>query len=119
MHCVVVDFAKDRLVFNFTDCTREELDTKLELFFSSEGYRLKSADGDKLIFEKGKFWKRLVFGAFSPYHKLQVVINVQGATYGLLFQRVSSGFSGGLIGIGQVRKEFTRMSEQFKAYFKS
>ncbi len=119
MQCTVVDFAKDRLVFNFTECTREELETKLELFFSSEGYNLKRSEGDKLIYEKGKFWKRLVFGAFSPYHKMQVVLNQQGDTIGLLFQRVSSGFSGGIIGISQVRKEFTRLSEQFKAYFRS
>ena len=119
MHCTVVDFGKDRIIFNFTDCTREELEAKLELFFSSAGYRLTKTEGDKLSYEKGKRWKRILFGAFSPFYHVKVELNPQGSTIGLMLQRVSSGFSGGLIGINQVRKEFERITEQFKAYFRS
>lgn len=41
MQVTVVDFAKDRIVYNMTGCTKEELDNKLNLFFTSQGYREK------------------------------------------------------------------------------
>ena len=122
MQCTVVDFAKDRIVFNFTDCSREELDNKVTLFFASEGYRPGKTEGDKSVFEKGKLWKRILFGAFSPFYKMNVFITTstdKPGSVGLMLQRGGSGFSGGLIGMNQVRKEFTRISESFKQYFKS
>ena len=122
MQCTVVDFAKDKIVFNFSDCSREELENKVTLFFASEDYRPGKSEGDKSVFEKGKLWKRIIFGAFSPFHRMNVFITTatdKPGTFGLLLQRASSGFSGGLIGMNQVRKEFTRISENFKQYFKS
>jgi hypothetical protein len=43
MQATLVDF-KDRVIYNITGCTAEELDNKLNLFFSSEGYKLKSTE---------------------------------------------------------------------------
>ena len=40
MQATVVDFAKDRVIYNMTGCTKDELDNKLNLFFTSEGYTL-------------------------------------------------------------------------------
>ncbi len=53
MQVTVVDFAKDRIVYNMTGCTKEELDNKLNLFFTSQGYKVKKAEGESTTFEKG------------------------------------------------------------------
>ena len=45
MTCTVVDFAKDELYYNITGTTKEELDNKLNLFFTSEGYTIKGRKG--------------------------------------------------------------------------
>ena len=117
MQATVVDFAKDRVVYNFANCTRDELDTKLNLFFSSEGYKLKSNKGDTLVYEKGNRVLRILFGAFAKYHKSSVTVKGDGNSFSVLLHRDSSGMSGGLIGMNQVRKEFERLSNSFKSYF--
>ena len=44
-------------------------------------------------------------------------IKNEGELYSLLLQKDSSGMSGGLIGMNQVKKEFARLSEAFKVFF--
>ena len=72
MQVTVVDFAKDRIVYNMTGCTKEELDNKLNLFFTSQGYKVKKAEGESTTFEKGNRILRLLLGAFVKYHKQTV-----------------------------------------------
>ena len=117
MQANVVDFAKDRVVYNITGCTRAELDNKLNLFFSSNGYQVKSENGETKTWKKGNRVMRILFGAFAKYHQQGVTIKQEGDLFSLLFFRDSTGMSGGAIGMNQVRKEFTRLSEAFKAYF--
>lgn len=117
MHLEVVDFAKDRVVYNATNCTREEIDNRLNLFFTSEGYRLKSAKDDTRVYEKGNRVARLILGAFVKYHKQSVAIKQEGDLFSIMLHRDSTGMSGGLIGMNQVKKEFTRLTEAFRAYF--
>lgn len=117
MNCTVVDFAKDRTVFNITNATAEELDNKLNLFFSSEGYSLlKEKPGEK-VYKKGNKVLRYILGAFVKYHQVLVSTKSDGNMFSVMVQRDSSGFSGGVIGMNQVRKEFARLTESFKSYF--
>lgn len=117
MQATVVDFAKDRLVFSITGCTIDELDNKLNLFFTSEGYKLKSSEGDIRKYEKGNRVMRILFGAFVKYHKQSVTLTRTGDSFSMTLQKESTGVSGGLIGMNQVKKEFARLAEAFKAYF--
>lgn len=117
MQATVVDFAKDRVIYNITGCTKEELENKLNLFFTSEGYALKSQQGEVYSYTKGNRILRLLLGAFVKYHKQSVTIKNEGELYSLLLQKDSSGMSGGLIGMNQVKKEFARLSEAFKVFF--
>ncbi|MEI9945872.1 MAG: hypothetical protein WDN26_16830 [Chitinophagaceae bacterium] len=41
MNATLVDFAKDRFVYNFTNCTKEELDNKLNYFFPPKVINIK------------------------------------------------------------------------------
>lgn len=118
MQVTVVDFAKDRIVYNMTGCTKEELDNKLNLFFTSQGYKVKKAEGESTTFEKGNRILRLLLGAFVKYHKQTVTVKNEAELYSVMLHRDSSGMSGGLIGMNQVKKEFTRLGDAFKEYFK-
>ncbi len=117
MQATVVDFAKDRVIYNITGCTRAELENKLNLFFASEGYIPKSTEGDVHTYTKGNRVMRLLFGAFVKYHKQSATIKNEGDLFSLMLHKDSTGMSGGLIGMNQVKKEFARLSEAFKAYF--
>ena len=119
MQANLVDFAKDRVIYNITGCTKDELENKLNLFFTSEGYKLKKTEGEVSTYEKGNRTLRILFGAFVKYHKQAVTVKHQGELFSLLLQKDSSGMSGGLIGVNQVNKEFARLAEAFKVYFTS
>jgi lactate dehydrogenase-like 2-hydroxyacid dehydrogenase len=118
MQATVVDFAKDRVIYNMTNCTREELDNKINLFFTSEGYTPKEKSADLHTYTKGNRVLRLLLGAFVKYHKQSVAIRQEGDQFSVMLNKESSGMSGGLIGMNQVKKEFARLSEAFRAYFK-
>ena len=118
MTCTVTDFAKDRTMFSISGTTRSELDNKLHLFFTSEGYSVKSEKEEgKKIYKKGNLVLRILFGAFAKYHQVMVVAQPTGDNFSVLVQRDASGISGGLIGMNQVRKEFARLTDAFKTYF--
>jgi hypothetical protein len=117
MQITLVDFSKDSSVYNITGCTKDELENKLNLFFTSEGYTLKSSQGESTTYTKGNRVLRLLLGAFVKYHKQSVVVRNQGELFSVMLHKDSSGMSGGLIGMNQVKKEFARLQEAFKAYF--
>lgn len=117
MQATLADSAPDRLILNITGCSKDELDNKLNLFFTSEGYKLKSAEGETRTYEKGNRTMRILFGAFVKYHKQSVAIRNDSQLYSLMLSKESSGISGGLIGMNQVKREFARLSEAMKAYF--
>ena len=118
MTCTVTDFAKDRTMFSISGTTRSELDNKLHLFFTSEGYSIKSEKEEgKKIYKKGNLVLRILFGAFAKYHQVMVVAQPTGDNFSVLVRRDASGISGGLIGMNQVRKEFARLTDAFKTYF--
>jgi hypothetical protein len=117
MQVSVVNFTKDSVVYNFTHCSREELMNKLNLFFTSEGYKQGTIEGDTTYYTKGNRVLRLLFGAFVKYHKQSLNVKQEGDLFSVMLHKDSSGISGGLIGINQVKKEFARLAEAFRAYF--
>ncbi|HEX4876508.1 MAG TPA: hypothetical protein VFV31_07520 [Chitinophagaceae bacterium] len=117
MQVSVVDFTKDRIIYNISGCTKDELLNKLNLFFVSEGYKQASTEGDTTFYTKGNRVLRLLFGAFVKYHKQSVNIKQEGEQFSVMLHKDSSGISGGLIGMNQVKKEFARLADAFKAYF--
>jgi hypothetical protein len=117
MQLTVVDFAKDQVLYNVTGTTKEELDNKINLFFTSNGYKLKSANGESREYTKGNRVLRILFGAFCKYFKMLVAVKQDRDLFSVKLYKESTGMSGGLIGMNQVKKEFARISEGFKAYF--
>jgi hypothetical protein len=118
MNCTTVDFAKDSIVYNITGCTREELENRLNLFFTSEKLLLKSDTPDQKVFQKGNKVMRILFGVFVKYFKIVVSVRQQDNLFSVRVLRdMNFILSGGLAGIRSSHKEFERITEAFKAYF--
>ena len=117
MNFTIADFAKDRVIYNFSNCTKEELDNKLNLFFTSQGYKYKGEENNGKIYTKGNKALRAILGAFWKYFKFFVSVRSENSLFSVLVQKDASGFMGGAIGMHQVKKEFERMTAAFKTYF--
>lgn len=119
MQVSVADFGNDSIVFNITGTTKEELDNKLNLFFAQEQLPLKSDSGNEKVYQKGNKAMRILFGVFVKYFRVAVSIRQEGDLFSVrLLRDMSLILSGGLIGISKSRKEFNRITEAFKVYFK-
>lgn len=117
MNFVIAEASKDHVFYSFSNCTREELDNRLNLFFVSQGYTYKGESENGKIYTKGNQALRVILGALWKYFKMLILVRPQGDTFSVLVKRDASGFMGGVIGVVQVRKEFARVNEAFKAYF--
>lgn len=79
-----------------------------------EGYRLINGEKGNGEYEKGNRTMRILFGAFVKYFKFSVKLaQANTLEIELLITKTSSGISGGLIGIGQVKTELRRLSQVF------
>ncbi len=77
------------------------------------GYGILQGNPNDAIYEKGNRVMRLLFGAFVKYFKFGV--RIEDAGDGQLKVRVhklTSGMSGGLIGMGQVKTELKRIAQE-------
>ena len=119
MQATLVDFSNDTVVYNITGGTRAELENKLNLFFASENLPLKKDSGDEKIYQRGNKVLRVLLGVFVKYFKLVVTVKQQDDLFSVkIFRDMNLAMSGGLIGINKSRKELSRISDAFKAYFK-
>lgn len=87
-----------------------ELATAIAMFMKDNGYILIEGNVTNAVFEKGNRSMRLLFGAFVKYYKISVNVQDKRATIG----SASAGFSGGLIGVNQVKKEVLRISNELE-----
>jgi len=93
------------------DCDNDnELANSLSKVMVNNGYKLVEGTIQRGVYEKGNRALRILFGAFCKYYKFNIV--VENKRIGL--SSASAGFSGGVIGIGQVRKEVNTLSEKLK-----
>jgi hypothetical protein len=76
---------------------------------ASIGYKLVEGGGTNAVYEKGNRTMRILFGAFVKYYKFMVQMQEANSAIELRITKHSSGISGGLIGISQVKKELARL----------
>jgi hypothetical protein len=84
---------------------------KIDETMQAHGYKLTEGQIGNGSYEKGSRVMRLLFGAFVKYFKFSITIaaNPQGELMVNLFKQ-TSGMSGGLIGMNQVKNELKRMA---------
>ncbi|MBP6641353.1 MAG: hypothetical protein KA293_13760 [Bacteroidia bacterium] len=90
---------------NFDDLA-SQLDQKL----AAAGYSLKEGKPGDGVYERGNRVMRILFGAFVKYFKFGVRIEDGGnGNLKVRVHKLTSGMSGGLIGMGQVKNEVKRL----------
>ena len=117
MNVTVSYFSKDQTVFFIAGIPVAGLENKLNLFFTSEGYKYKGKKGAGEIYSRGNQVLRVIFGAFWKYFRIYVEIKKHDDSFSVLLRKDASGLMGGAIGMAQVRKEFVRLTEAFRLYF--
>ncbi len=102
--------AKDALV-NVYNGSLEEVKTRIEDLFHMFGYKLNTATPDFLQVEKGSRVLRLLLGAFVKYFKFDVNFVEKEDGVHVTISRKTTGMSGGVIGMNQVKNEFVRIKD--------
>ena len=94
----------------------EQLGIEVAKVLASRGYELKEGNPQDGVFERGNRVIRILLGAFHKYFKFGV--RVEQGNDGILKVRVhklTSGFSGGLIGVNQVKNELKGLAEALQS----
>lgn len=99
-------------IHQYMNVVPENLGTIVHEALKKEGYKLISGLPGNGTYEKGDRTMRLLFGAFVKYSKLesQTYLGDDGVSR-LKIGRASSGMSGGLIGMNQVKKEMQKIAD--------
>lgn len=88
-----------------------ELAQKLDAMFKADGYILVEGQANNATYEKGNRVMRILFGAFVKYFKFNRTITLNpDQTITVNFAKQTSGMSGGLIGMNQVKNELIRIN---------
>lgn len=88
-----------------------ELAEKLDAMFKKDGYVLVEGQANNATYEKGNRVMRILFGAFVKYFKFNRTITLNpDQTITVNFSKQTSGMSGGLVGMNQVKNELIRMN---------
>jgi hypothetical protein len=118
MQINVTDFTNDAIVYTISGCTQNELENKLNLFFTSQDLIVKTDKPDEKMYIRGNKVLRFLFGVFVKYFKITVTIKKENELYSVrLLRDMNFYMSGGLIGRKSARKEFSRITDAFKIYF--
>lgn len=101
---------KNRFEFIYDEATAEEIGTEIEKRLSSDRYIIKEGEIGDRTYTKGNRILRLMLGAFYKYYEFNVDVKPrEDNTIVAAIRATSSGVSGGLVGVNQVKKELKRL----------
>ncbi len=93
--------------------TAEELSKTIDTLFKADGYSAKTGDLGNRTYVKGNRVTRILFGAFSKYFEFHVGITDLGENHvHAIVRKTSTGMSGGVIGVNQVKNELKRIEQK-------
>lgn len=104
------NYSNQLFVHEYSGIDADGLANAADQLLNKDGYKLVEGKEGNGIYEKGNRTMRVLFGAFVKYSKIQVSCNSQDETTKLMVDRKTSGMSGGLIGMNQVKKEMERVA---------
>lgn len=97
--------------------TRDELEGRVAQLLGTWGYKKVSDAQGAAVFEKGNRVARLLLGALVKYSKVSVTITTTPADeLACEVRTLSSGMSGGLIGVNQVKIEMGNLNNAFRDF---
>jgi hypothetical protein len=95
----------------YSGISAQDLAMQVSQKLTAFGYSIKEGKPGDAVYEKGNRIFRLLLGAFYKYFKFGVRVEDGGnGTLKVRVHKLTSGMSGGLIGVGQVKNELKRMA---------
>ena len=97
--------------------TRDELEGRVAQLLGTWGYKKVADAQGAAVFEQGNRVARLLLGALVKYSKVSVTITTTPADeLACEVRTLSSGMSGGLIGVNQVKTEMGNLNNVFRDF---
>ena len=104
--------SSERFIYIYSGLPLAELERQIDGAMVSAGYKNKGNG----IYEYGSRTARLLLGAFHKYFKNQISIELVSPTdIRVEVRKATSGMSGGLIGMNQVKTEMVRLNRLFQS----
>jgi hypothetical protein len=105
----------DSCVNLYSGITQDALNTEVDKFFKSSGYKLKEGKPGNATYEKGNKTMRILFGAFAKHFLFQIkTYSNEPDTVKVTVVKGTNGIAGGLVGMKQVKTELTRISKELQ-----
>ncbi len=106
--------ASGRHVNLYTGISAEELSKIVDAYFVGNRYKKDTSGSGSVTYTYGSRFMRIMFGAFCKYFKFIVAVRpINENTVELSISKDSTGFSGGAIGLNQVKNEFNKIKTYF------
>jgi hypothetical protein len=102
--------SKDYCVHLYSGISEKDITNKVDRSLHVLGYKQKSGMPGNGEYVKGNRTMRILLGAFHKYFKFSVSSSANGNDTKVTIGKKSSGMSGGLIGVSQVKKEMKRIA---------
>ena len=110
-HFTITDNSnKSRFSHNYSSISSDELANKVHELLTGRGYSLKTGEPGNGAYVKGNRVARILLGAFYKYFKWNLRTSANVDTSSVSLSKESSGMSGGLIGMNQVKNELATLS---------
>jgi hypothetical protein len=106
-----VDLSKHEARWTLSGKTAEGVAGNLSTEMLAQGYKLEVGTADNGVYGKGNKVMRILFGAFVKRFAFRVHVTNEGNATQLVFVKDGKGYAGGVIGVNQVKKEFSRLVE--------
>ncbi len=104
--------SSERFIYIYSGLPAAELENTIEQIMVSGNYKNK---GNR-TYERGSRTMRMLLGAMHKYFKFDIKIELINPTdIRVEVKKTSSGMSGGLIGMNQVKTEMTRLNNLFQS----
>src|SRR5687768_11431628 len=103
-------YSNQVFVHQYSGVDSNQLANTANEVLTKDGYKLVEGQPGNATYEKGNRTMRLLFGAFVKYSKINVSSAAEAGVCKLTVDRKTSGMSGGLIGVNQVKKEMERVA---------
>jgi hypothetical protein len=103
-------YTNQSFTHQYTGVDSNQLADSANQVLTKDGYKMIEGQLGNATYEKGNRTMRLLFGAFVKYSKIHVAASAGGDVSKLTVDRKTSGMSGGLIGMNQVKKELDRVA---------
>ncbi|MBS1634402.1 MAG: hypothetical protein JST26_00675 [Bacteroidetes bacterium] len=103
------------IIHHYSATSRQELIDQVDSYFKALGYKQENGVPGNASYSKGNRVMRILLGAFVKYFKVDVSVsdNMDGI-YKVGVKSGTSGMSGGLIGMNQVKNEMNRIGQDLQ-----